>query len=134
MTIIHKVNKPYGVIFEYLTDMQKFVQVHPVIYKIDPISDNQYLFFETLRIGLIPWSFSYPGTIEGSDDAKKVVMQATVMQMTKIEMTFNMEPEGDFTIINEVITFKSPLPVKFLMENIFKKQHAQLFENIEKQS
>ena len=131
MTLNYKVNKTCDQIFEYLTDMSKFVTVHPVIYRIDRIWDNEFLFFETIRIGLIPWSFTYRAIIEGSHDAKKVIMRATVMKLTNIEMTFTMEPAGNFTLISEVITFKSALPVKFLMEKIFRKQHAQLFINIE---
>lgn len=53
------------------------------------------------------------------------------MKVTKIEMEFVLETQNDITIVNETITFKSPLPIKFLMQAIFKKQHTQLFKNIE---
>jgi hypothetical protein len=62
---------------------------------------------------------------------KEVVIRATVFKLTKIEMKFILKTDKDFTIIDEEIMFKSPLPVKFIMESIFKKQHAQLFKNIE---
>ena len=35
MDLLFKLNKPPDLIFDYLTDMQKFVSVHPVISKID---------------------------------------------------------------------------------------------------
>ena len=37
----------------------------------------------------------------------------------------------DFTVVEESIKFESPLPVKFIMQRIFRKQHTQLFKNIE---
>lgn len=118
-------------VFDYLTDMQKFVSVHPVISKIDRLSENNYLVHETLKAGLVPFSFTYPVTIQQDLDRKRVEMKATVMKITKIEMTFNLRQENDFTIVEESILFKSPLPIKFIMQNIFRKQHNKLFKNIE---
>lgn len=46
-------------------------------------------------------------------------------------MKFALKANNDFTIIEEEIKFKSLLPIKFIMESIFKKQHTQLFKNIE---
>lgn len=56
------------------------------------------------------------------------------MKLTKIELTFILKPEEYFTIIEETIFFKTHLPVKPLMESIFRKQHALLFKNIEMMS
>lgn len=111
--------------------MQKFVSVHPVIYKINSTSNKSYLVHETLKFGFIPFSFTYPITIEKNNIDKTVVILATVFKLTKIEMKFVLKTENDYTIIDEEIQFKSPLPVKFIMESIFKKQHNQLFKNIE---
>jgi hypothetical protein len=46
-------------------------------------------------------------------------------------MKFVLKADIDHTIIDEEIQFKSPLPVKFIMKSIFRKQHDQLFKNIE---
>jgi hypothetical protein len=46
-------------------------------------------------------------------------------------MKFVLKVDNGRTIIDEEIQFKSPLPVKFIMESIFRKQHDQLFKNIE---
>jgi hypothetical protein len=46
-------------------------------------------------------------------------------------MKFVLKTDNDFTIIDEEIMFISPLPIKFIMERIFKKQHNQIFKNIE---
>lgn len=131
MKLSFKLKKTSDFIFDYLTDMQKFVSVHPVISQIDNTSNETYLVHETLKLGFIPFSFTYPITIEKNYIEKVVIIRAKVMKLTKIEMKFVLKTDNDFTIINEVIDFKSHLPVKFIMESIFKKQHIQLFKNIE---
>lgn len=131
MKLSFKVNKNIDLVFDYLTDMQKFVSVHPVISKIEKTSDKNYIVYETLKFGFIPFSFTYPVTIEKSIKDKIVIIRATVFKLTKIEMKFVLKADKDHTIIDEEIQFNSPLPVKFIMKSIFKKQHTQLFKNIE---
>ena len=131
MKLSFRIHKNLDIVFDYLTDMQKFVSVHPVISQIDNIGNESYLIHETLKFGFIPFSFTYPVTIEKSTTYKTVNIQATVFKLTKIEMKFVLKADNDYTIIDEEILFKSPLPIKFIMEIIFKKQHNQLFENIE---
>jgi hypothetical protein len=111
--------------------MQKFVSVHPVISKIDKTGNDSYLVYETLKLGFIPFSFTYPVNIEKNSDGKVVVIRATVMKVTKIEMKFVLKTDKDHTIVEENIQFRSPLPIKFIMQSIFRKQHSQLFKNIE---
>lgn len=131
MNLSFRIKKNIGFTFDYLTDIQKFVSVHPVISKINNTGQESYLVHETLKFGFIPFSFTYPVTIEKSISDKKVVIRATVFKLTKIEMKFVLKTDNDFTIIDEEINFKSPLPIKFIMQSIFKKQHNQLFKNIE---
>jgi carbon monoxide dehydrogenase subunit G len=131
MKLKFRLKKTPDFIFDYLTDMQKFVSVHPVIFQIDNTGNESYLVHETLKMGFIPFSFTYPVTIEKNNIEKIVIIRATVMKLTKIEMKFVLKTDNDYTIIEEVINFKSPLPFKFIMQRIFKKQHSQLFKNIE---
>ena len=131
MKLSFRIHKNLNHVFDYLTDMQKFVSVHPVISQIDNTADGNYLVHETLKFGFIPFSFTYPVTIENNIFNKIIVIRATVFKLTKIEIKFTLKTDNDYTIIDEEIHFKSPLPTKFIMEYIFKKQHKQLFENIE---
>ena len=131
MELSFRLKKKSDFIFDYLTDMQKFVSVHPVISKIDNTGNESYLVHETLKMGLISFSFTYPVAIEKNHIEKVVIIRATVMKLTKIEMKFVLKTDNDYTLIEENIQFNSPLPVKFIMQSIFKKQHNQLFKNIE---
>ncbi len=131
MKISFRIKKDIDSVFDYLTDMQKFVSAHPVISKIDNSGNGSYLVHETLKLGFIPISFTYPVTIEKSNTDKTVSISATVFKLTRIKMKFVLKADGEHTFIEEDIYFKSPLPAKFLMKSIFKKQHNQLFKNIE---
>ena len=131
MKLLFRIKKNIDLTFNYLTDMQKFVSVHPVIFKIDNTGNENYLVHEKLKFGLIPFSFSYPITIEKSIEDKKVTIRARVFKMTNIEMKFLLKADKNFTTIDEEISIKSPLPIKFIMQNIFKTQHNKLFKNIE---
>ncbi len=130
MKLSFVVQQPINKVFETLTDMRKFASVHPVISKIDLIDGNKYIVHETLKLGLIPVSFTYPITIHQNFDDKKVTFKATVMKLTKIEMHFELSIDHDSTIINETISIQSFLPIHSIMRNVFRKQHTLLFENI----
>jgi carbon monoxide dehydrogenase subunit G len=134
MNLSFRIHKTIDQTFEYLTDMQKFVTVHPVIYQIDNKGEGHYLVHETLKFGFIPFSFTYPVTIEKNSSDKTITIRATVFKLTKIEMCFSLKADQGFTIINEMIEFKSVLPVQSIMQGIFKKHHTQLFKNIEEKN
>lgn len=131
MKLSFKLKKPSSFVLDYLTDTEKFVSVHPVISKMDKTGINTYLVHETLKLGSIPISFTYPVSIESNFIEKKVKMKATVFKITKIEINFELISKQDVTLVEEEIHFKSPLPIKFIMKGIFKKQHTQLFNNIQ---
>jgi len=126
-----KIKKPIDVVFDYLSNMQKFVSVHPVIHKIENVSANNYKVHETLKFGAIPFSFTYPVNIECNFENKSICIKATVFKLNKIKMDFILTQENECTIISEDIHFATPLPLKWLMKKIFKTQHALLFKNIE---
>lgn len=64
MELTFKLTKKPKFILGYLTDMQKFTSVHPVISKVERTGNNGYLVHETLKLGFIPYSFTYAITIE----------------------------------------------------------------------
>lgn len=131
MRLAFKLNQPVDVVWEYLTDMQKYVSVHPVITRIDKTSGNSYLVYETLKVGFIPFRFTYPVVVESNRPAKTVLIRATVFKLAEIEMRFRVTSENGISLVDEDIRFTSRLPIKHLMQRIFKEQHTLLFKNIE---
>lgn len=130
MKLIFKVNKPFDTVFDHLTDMKKYVSVHPVISRMDSISDGSYRVHETLKFGFIPFSFTYPTTVSHSYEGKSVIFKARVMRLTAIEISISLYTHNNITTIEETITFSSPLPVISIIEGIFRRQHHILFQNI----
>jgi hypothetical protein len=131
MILEYKIKRTADHIFTYLTDTEKFVSVHPVIYKMDSLNDGSFKVYETLKFFFIPCSFTYSASIHGNLEDRTVYIKAVVMKMTEIEMIFKLTPGNEYTRVHETVNFKSPLPVKGIMTSIFKKQHKQLFSNIE---
>ena len=134
MILKFKIDKSPKLVYDYLTDMTKFVRVHPVITKIDKIGDTEYLIHETLKLGFLPLNFTYPVSIDQNSVEKTVEMNAIVMKLTKIKLKFSITPEDEFTIIEEKISIKSMLPIKSILQSIFRKQHKILFQNIEREA
>lgn len=132
MKLQFQVNKPLADVFEYLVNAGKFVSVHPIIYKMEPMGNNSYRVYEKLKVFFIPLSFTYPATITGNLQAKSVKIKATVMKMTHIEIDFALAEKNNGTLVTEEVSFKSVLPIKPMMQKIFREQHTQLFANIEK--
>ncbi len=131
MTLEYEINKPSDIIYDYLTDMQKFVSVHPVIFKAEEKGENNYLIFEKLKFLFIPVTFTYPAKVIDDKDNKEVKMTAVVQKMVYVDMLFKLEPDGTKTKVTEIVNFRSFMPIGFIMKAIFKKQHALLFKNIE---
>jgi carbon monoxide dehydrogenase subunit G len=132
MLLQFKIKKPIGTVFVYLSDMQKFVTAHPIIWKIDDKGNDNYLVHEKLKVGFLPISFTYPAIVKGNKQNNSINIKATVMKLTKVEMNFTLTAEGEYTHIKEETTFTSALPVQKTLEKIFTEQHTLLFQNIEK--
>ena len=58
MQLSFRIKKTKDIVFDYLTDMQKFASVHPVITKIVQTNTNNYLVYETLKLGFLSFSFT----------------------------------------------------------------------------
>jgi carbon monoxide dehydrogenase subunit G len=132
VTLTYRIKKPLAHVYKYLSDMEAFVSVHPVISKMEEIKKGHFTVSETLKLGLFPVSFRYRAQVKADFPLRRISFEATVMKFTRISMTFDLSEEKEYCHITENITFKSPLPVKFMMERIFKKQHALLFQGIER--
>ncbi|MCE3226105.1 MAG: hypothetical protein K0S32_656 [Bacteroidetes bacterium] len=132
MEIEFTISKPGHIVYEYLSDMQKFVSVHPIIFRIDPLGDNRYLVFERLKVLFVPYTFNYIVTVDGNKHENKITISTTVKKMVHIKMEFHIQESEGVSKVKEKVEFRSFLPVKPIMRKIFREQHGLLFSNIGK--
>ena len=124
-----KSDKDIPTIKKYLTETNKFVSVHPLIYKMTDLSDDNYKIYEKVKVGFLTYTFSYYTKITQIDDSLRI--NASVMGLTRFTMQFNFHKEGNRTIINEELTIQSILPIKNFLTNLIAKQHQEMFKNID---
>jgi carbon monoxide dehydrogenase subunit G len=132
MDLQFNINKPAEFVFEHLRDMQKFVSVHPIIYKAEPLGENRYKIYEKLKLLLVPMDVTYIVLLEEDRKNLRVSYSTTVKKVVRINMRFDISGDSQSCIVNEVVNFDSFLPLKPVMRSIFRKQHQQLFLNIDK--
>ena len=48
MILYYKIKKPTDFVFDHLTNIQKFVSIHPIIYKMDDLGNGNYKVYEKL--------------------------------------------------------------------------------------
>lgn len=131
MHLQFKLNKSIEEVFESLSNADNFVKVHPIIYLMKPLGNGSYLVHEKLKIAFINMYFTYPCTIESNINEHTITMKAVVKKMIQIEIVFKLTFTNGQTLVDEFTSFKSLLPVAFVMGKIFKTQHQKLFQNIE---
>ena len=83
---IFKVKKDIIIIKQQLTNVENFVNVHPLVYKMKDLGGNKYMVCERIKMGTIPFRFTYKAFIPYNKDSVKIV--ATIMGMTTISMFF----------------------------------------------
>ena len=113
--------------------MQKFCKINPVNHKIKWLKDQDYVIYETLKLGPLPYSFVYPVKIQINTILKCVDMRATVMKLIKINLKFEISTIFNITNIDETIDVRAFFPLKWLIQRILKTQHSIMFQNLEKQ-
>lgn len=132
MLLEFKLSKSPSQVFEVLSDMQKFVAVHPVISLAQPLGNESYKLHETLRFAGIPFSFKYIAVLVCDPLNMRISMKATVFFLVNIHIQFEVQDELGKTRVKEQVDFKSVLPFHFLLRSVFTEQHTKLFAAIEK--
>lgn len=130
MNISHFVHKKPEAVFAYLSDMQKFVGVHPIIYKMVDLGQGNYQVYERLPLGFTSFSFNYPVTVKSQREGLVVTMNADVMKLAMIEMKFVIEPDGDSSVVNETVQIATSFPLKAFIWKECVRHHTRLFKNI----
>lgn len=62
-----KIQKDAQTVLSYLTDTQKFVSVHPLIYKMKELNKNKYKVYESVKLGIFTYRFTYQCFCHGLD-------------------------------------------------------------------
>jgi carbon monoxide dehydrogenase subunit G len=122
-----QVAKPPQHVFAVLSDMQKFVAIHPVISEAQALGQDRYKLKETLRFVGIPLRFRYEVHVYANHKQLQVLMTAKVMLLVGIQIQFDVSGNDKESLVKEQISFKTVLPVHFILRSIFRKQHSKLF-------
>ena len=131
MIVIHRIHKSSTFIFEALSKMETFATLHPVVNKIELVGREQYLFFESLKIGLLSFAFSYPVFVHSIEAQQRIIMKATIFDKILLNVNFDITGQNDFCVVREEITITTWLPIRTVMKMIVVKHHKQLFANLE---
>jgi carbon monoxide dehydrogenase subunit G len=129
-TLLFTCSKPVDEVIGVLGSMQRFGEVHPIIQRIEPCGDQDYLVHETVSFGPIPYSFTYPVVVYVDRDTASVRIEATIQRITRMKLDFKVEPDGAGSKITETVEIRSPLPIKGYLLKLVRTQHSQLFKNI----
>ncbi|MEL7531014.1 MAG: SRPBCC family protein [Bacteroidota bacterium] len=117
-------------VFRYLSDMPSFVSVHPLIYRIKSLPNGNHLIHEKIKLGPIPYRFTYPVIVHADEAKGEVQMFATIKKMIFVNLEFKILAAGDKTIVEEKASVRSVLPVKGILRRIFARQHKRMFDNM----
>ena len=58
ITLLHDIPHTAEETYSFFSDLNKFVEVHPVIYRCNKLSVNEYELFEHFSMGLFKIPFS----------------------------------------------------------------------------
>src|SRR5882757_2098788 len=86
-------------IFPYLSDMQQFAGVHPVIYKAEFLEETTYRFYEQMHFLAIPFRFNYKVTIQNVKLNESVLMFSKVQPGVHLHLSFHLKKEKGKTLI-----------------------------------
>ncbi len=127
----HLCAHPVNLVFTFIADIQKFVSIHPVLFKADEVKPNYFLLHERLNKHL-PFSFSYYVTMVEITPNQKVVMHSNIFKLVDLTLTFdfNYNEQAKVTEIAEYIDIKAPTLIKYQFVKMISKIHVQLFSII----
>lgn len=131
MKLTFSINKEIIAVMDFLTQPEKFVSVHPLIYKLELLRDGSYKVYEKVNKGMFSYAFTYNALISKKDQENEVLILVNVKSLVKIKMLFKLHSLGNFTQIEELVEIETFLPVKKMMFRLLETQHQVLFKNIE---
>lgn len=132
--IDHQIQAPASVVWSYLSDLNKFAEVHPIICKVDTYGGGAYRLYERLPLGPLSLRFSYPVQVTLDPQENIIRYVSKVLGIVVLDMRFHIVDRGDHSVTHEVIEIRSRLPVERYTAAECEKYHRMVFANIEKNS
>jgi hypothetical protein len=126
----HNIPYPVTSVYPYFSDINKFVSIHPVIYKCDPVSIKEYKLYEKLSLGLFKVSFSYIVIMETTAHNVKVVMFSIIRKGVTLRLTFDFTTTPGGTEIIETVEFSGPFGIGGFFLNFLTKVHRKIVDNL----
>lgn len=124
------VNKSAEEVFNYISQPDLFVSIHPVIYKIQELEIGNWKIFEKLHFAGIPFSFSYPASIQCDSVSRQININAVVKNIVAIDLIFQIQKNVDASKVFEQVKITSLFPVHPFVKSVFLKQHQVLFNKL----
>jgi carbon monoxide dehydrogenase subunit G len=129
--IDHTIQAPASVVWLYLSDLNKFAEVHPIICKVDTYGGGAYRLYEKLPLGPFSFRFSYPVRVTLDSKESIIRYESTVLGIAQLDMRFHIVDRGDHSVTHEVVEIRSRLPVERYTAGECRKYHSMVFANME---
>ncbi len=127
----HQIEQPVENVFPFFSEIEQFVSIHPVIYKCEPLSANEYQLFEQLSLMGFKTRFSYNVIFEKIVPNQQVIMCSNIRKGVHLRLTFDFECNKEKTTqIVETVDFKGPAIIDPLFLKFLAKTHLKMVENL----
>jgi hypothetical protein len=120
--------------YNYFSDIDKFVSIHPVIYKCAPIEENAYLLYERLKFAGLGISFSYKVVFESRTPHLQVIMFSEIRKGARLKLIFDFRSNNDQTILTETLWFDGYAVIKPFFIPFLAKTHIEMIKNLNTQT
>lgn len=130
MILTFQLQQPASLVYDHLADAQKFSAIHPVIYKVQQLNEEEYKFYECLRIFNIPFRFTYLVNIRPQPEKQRIEMSSEVKRGVHLRLDFSLSSVNDKTVVEEKVHIKAPPIIHQIFSAILVKAHRQLFHNL----
>jgi len=134
VTLEFRLATPPDVVIRWLGDMDRLVEVHPLLVSAAPLGDGAWRIRERVAGSPFPLVFGYPAWVEVNAEARQVRVRVRIWKVIRATMTFCVHPDGTGSRVREHVRFDSRLPVAGPMSDVFRKEHAALFRNLERRA
>lgn len=118
-------------IYATLAQMDSFVSVHPVVYKVDCVGENEFVFHEKINVLFIPFDFNYKVNVEALEKNKNITMTSLVRKGVLLKLEFMLVAHENYTEVIETVSIQANVFVRLIFKNVLTRVHKKLFLNIE---